>query len=198
MTSTAKLYGLVLAGGKSARMGHDKGSIDYHGMPQRTYMYKLLEELCESVYMSVRKDQDTDELSAFKCITDRDRYDGPFNGILSAHLEHPEVAWLVVACDMPLLNKQALSELITARCPEKDATSYTLKHRNVPEPLCAIWEPSGLERAIKWLEEGRVRGPQKFLLDAHTAMLEPENDRILINVNAPDEYRAILSKHARS
>lgn len=194
MTSKARLYGLVLSGGKSGRMGHDKGMIDYHGLPQREYMYNLLEEFCDAVYLSIRKDQRNVDRSAFEYILDRDRYKGPFNGILSAHLEHPEVAWLVVACDMPLLNKQALRDLIFARSPEKDATAYTLSHQNVPEPLCAIWEPAGLVKAIKWLEEGKVRGPQKFLLDSNTALLEPEHDRILMNVNAPDEYRAILSK----
>lgn len=198
MTSAAQLYGLVLAGGKSTRMGHDKGLIDYHGLPQREYLYKLLEEICDSVYISVRKDQDSNELSAFKCIIDRDRYKGPFNGILSAHMEHPGVAWLVVACDMPLLNKQALSTLIAARSPGKDAVSYASKHRNVPEPLCAIWEPDGLVKAIEWLEEGRIRGPQKFLLEANVAMIAPEHDGVLMNANTPEAYRSILSKHARS
>ncbi|MFT5737968.1 MAG: molybdopterin-guanine dinucleotide biosynthesis protein A, partial [Maribacter sp.] len=38
MISNAKIYGLVLAGGKSTRMGVDKGLITYHGLPQRDYL----------------------------------------------------------------------------------------------------------------------------------------------------------------
>ena len=57
MTSIDKLYGLVLSGGKSTRMGTDKGLITYHGIPQREYIYKLLEEVCDATFLSIRDDQ---------------------------------------------------------------------------------------------------------------------------------------------
>ena len=52
-----RLNGLVLAGGKSQRMGEDKGQINYHGKPQREYLYDLLNGFTESTYMSCRPDQ---------------------------------------------------------------------------------------------------------------------------------------------
>ena len=95
-----KIYGLVLAGGQSTRMGKDKGLIPYHGLPQREYLYHLLSRVCDKTFLSIRPDQ-KDEIDDMEVIIDKDEYKGPYNGLLSAHKEYPEVAWLVVACDLP-------------------------------------------------------------------------------------------------
>ena len=108
MGSGADIYGLVLAGGQSRRMGQDKGLLDYHGKPQRDYMYEQLQPLCREVYMSIRPGQEGALPRGIPYILDENQYRGPFNGLLSAHHQFPEVAWLVVACDMPLLDAAAL------------------------------------------------------------------------------------------
>ena len=51
------LNGLVLAGGKSVRMGYDKSSIQWHGKEQRYYMADLLKQICKDVFISCRKKQ---------------------------------------------------------------------------------------------------------------------------------------------
>lgn len=196
MSTKAKLYGLVLSGGKSSRMGRDKGTISYHGLPQREYMYHLLDQFCECTFLSVRKDQKTEVPAELVCIVDGDVFPGPFNGILSAHLEYPDVAWLVVACDMPLLDSEHISLLIQARDPGKDATAYAGKHSALPEPLCAIWEPRVLKKAVRTIAAGKGSGPRNFLLHASTKMVRPEDDRILTNINSDQEYEEIMKKQA--
>lgn len=54
MTSNDKIYGLVLAGGKSNRMGKDKSRLHYHGQPHALFLYKLLSKFCEKTFLSVR------------------------------------------------------------------------------------------------------------------------------------------------
>ena len=55
--SIPPVYGLVLAGGKSMRMGTDKGAIAYHGKAQREYAADLLKDLGIETYLSVRSEQ---------------------------------------------------------------------------------------------------------------------------------------------
>ena len=197
MTSIAKIYGLVLSGGKSVRMGKDKGLIAYHGVPQREYLYRLLAEVCDNTFMSIRKEQTNEIGATFQTIVDEDVFKGPFNGILSAHKAYPEVAWLVLACDMPLIDVESLRNLIASRKSNAYATCYALKENPLPEPLCAIWEPYGLKMATSYMEAGRNGScPRKFLINNDTHLVYPENENVLMNANSELEYQEALAKLA--
>lgn len=196
MTLPAKLYGLVLSGGKSTRMGADKGLIAYHGMPQREYLYHILEKVCNKSFLSIRSEQRQEIQSGFDTIIDEDIFKGPFNGLLSAHKTHPEAAWFVLACDLPLITKNAVKELITARDTDSFATAFALKENPLPEPLCAIWEPKGLAEAIPYLDRGAGSCPRKFLINNKTKLVFPKNPNVLMNANSEEEYKEALTKLA--
>ena len=92
------LYGLVLAGGKSRRMGQDKALLLREGQSQLSYVATLLEGATERVFVSARHDQQDDpERSRFATIVDRYEDIGPIAGILSAMDEYPDADWLVEA-----------------------------------------------------------------------------------------------------
>lgn len=192
MTSIDKLYGLVLSGGKSTRMGTDKGLITYHGIPQRDYIYKLLEEVCDATFLSIREDQAATIPENFQIITDENEFKGPFNGILSAHKKHPKVAWLVLACDLPLIDVKALKELIQARDTTKLATSFALRENPLPEPLCALWEAEGLKAAVDYMNSGQGSCPRKFLIRNDVSLVFPSDEKVLLNANSVSEYEEAL------
>ncbi|WP_027066410.1 NTP transferase domain-containing protein [Maribacter sp. Hel_I_7] len=196
MISNAKLYGLVLSGGKSTRMGEDKGLITYHDLPQREHLYYLLNEVCEQTFLSIRKDQEKEIPNTFNTIIDKDDFRGPYNGLLSAHIAHPEAAWLVLACDLPLMDKKALQELIAARNTEKIASAFADATNPLPEPLCAIWEPEALKQSIAYLEAGNGSCPRKFLINADVNLVFPQQKEVLLNANSRAEYEEALLKIA--
>ncbi len=194
MTLNAKLYGLVLSGGKSTRMGTDKGMIAYHALPQREYLYSLLNLVCEQTFISLREEQKTGLPKKIETIVDLDEFKGPYNGLLSAHKKHPEVAWLVLACDLPLIDLKALEELIAARDPKFMATAYALKENPLPEPLCAIWEPGALADSKAYLERGNGTCPRKYLINSEVKLIFPKRDYVLLNANSKEEYEEALKK----
>lgn len=196
MTSIAKLYGLVLSGGKSTRMGTDKGLIKYHGIPQRQYLYNLLSQVCETTFVSLREEQEVELPKEMNTIVDLNEYRGPYNGLLSAHKKHPEAAWLVLACDLPIMDLNALKELIAARNPEREATAFALKENPLPEPLCAIWEPKALQNSVAYLESGNGTCPRKYLINHDTELVFPKNESVLLNANSEEEYKEAMEKLA--
>ena len=193
-TMKTKLNGLVLAGGKSTRMGTDKGELAYHGKPHREYLYELLEKFCDDVYLSVRSEQHQNLPDNLKTITDKDQYRGPLNGMISAHQEFPEVAWLVIATDLPLIDKSSIQQLIDQRNPKKIATAYATHQSGLPEPMFAIWEAKAFPKAIEYLESGTNTCPRKFLINSETELIFPSSDDILINANNKEEYELALKK----
>ena len=184
------LYGLVLAGGDSARMGSDKGMINYHGLPQREYLFHLLKPLTVKTFISMRPGQM--ESTDMEILEDRYPDLGPFGAVLTAFEFAPASAWLVVACDFPLLDSHALLELIEARDSTSRATGFLDPHTLMPEPWITILEPS----IYPILQTYHQRGKQSLrgiLVDYNTKLIRPSNPEILLNANTPDEA-ALLSE----
>lgn len=186
----APLYGLVLTGGKSTRMKQDKSLLEYHGKSQLQYCFDLLSRCCERAFISNRRDQSL--LPAHKDlpqIHDRHENIGPLDGILSAMSEHPEAAWLVLACDLPNVDEDVLNELISQRDRSLTATAYRSSHDGLPEPLCAIYEPAGITVLFDALSEG-MTCPRKILIGADVKLIEQGRKSSLDNINNPDEYQS--------
>jgi molybdopterin converting factor subunit 1 len=187
------LYGLVLAGGRSTRMGRDKAALTYGGgAPQLERAMTLLSAHVARAFVSVRADQRSDPVRArFAQITDAHENLGPIAGLLAAQAEHPEAAWLVLACDLPLLDEVTLARLLHARDPARTATAYRSSHDGLPEPLCAIYEPRSREPLAAYVAAGK-QCPRKFLLAADTLLIDEPNPRALDNVNTPKEYGSAM------
>lgn len=184
------IYGLVLAGGKSQRMGEDKGLIDYHGKPQREYMADLLDSLCDKTFLSCRPDQVDLLDSNYSALPDQFLGLGPFGAIASAFLQHPNRAWLVVACDLPLLNQSTLQQLIDHRDPSKIATAFNSPVNEFPEPLIAIWEPKSYLVLLQFLTQG-YSCPRKVLINSDVQLIDAAKPEALSNVNKPEELDEI-------
>ncbi|GAC88818.1 bifunctional molybdenum cofactor biosynthesis protein (molybdopterin-guanine dinucleotide biosynthesis protein A and MoaD) [Gluconobacter thailandicus F149-1 = NBRC 100600] len=185
------LYGLVLAGGLSSRMGQDKAALTYHGEPQLRNAFDALSPMVERCFISVRNGQKDDPLRAgFPLIVDAVDVDGPAAGLLSAHQAYPDVAWLVLACDLPLLDRITLETLIGARDDQHVAVAYRSEHDGLPEPLCAIWEPAALEALARQVENGR-KCPRKLLINSDTLLLSPRTTGALDNINTPEERESV-------
>jgi len=183
-TTSPPVYGLLLSGGGSRRMQRDKAHVEYGGEPQLFRAWRLLEAVADQAFISARKDQCDDPVRAGLPLI-ADSYDsiGPAAGILSAQEVHPGVAWLVLACDLPLLDLGTLQRLLTERDPGADATAFTSRHDGLPEPLCAIWEPASHALLLRRYEDGQYC-PRKALIRSNTKLLPPPGDA-LDNINSP-------------
>lgn len=187
---TAPLKGMVLAGGKSLRMGIDKGSIAYSGKDQRNHTADLLAPFCEEVYISCRRKQLDEIQSSYPLLADSYLGLGPYGAILSAFQKDPNAAWLVVACDLPLLDAGAIQQLIEGRNSSKWATAYQNPETEFPDPLCTIWEPRSYKRLLEFLSLG-YSCPRKVLINSDCEILNTERPEVLTNVNTPEEMDRI-------
>ncbi len=193
MTKIKNLYGLILAGGFSKRMGQDKALMAYHGKPQIEYVQDLLNAYCQEFFLSKRSNQST--YNNFPSINDTEEFSdiGPLGGILSAMKAYPNVSWLIMACDLPFVTNETLRYLIENRKEQSLATAFKSAHDDLPEPLCTIWEGHGYNKIQDFLKNG-LRCPRKILINGGIHLIEQKNLRWLDNVNDQNEYKEALQR----
>lgn len=196
VTRRRALYGLVLAGGKSRRMGQDKALLQRDGQSQLAFAVGLLEPFADRVFVSARSEQqDEEQRGQFEQIIDR--YDdlGPVAGILSALEEYPDVDWLVVACDLPNIDAHTIEYLLGHRPAANPFIAYRSSHNGLPEPLCAVYSPASAGILRRFVDEG-VKCPRKVLIRSDTLLLDQPNPGALDNVNTPEDLRASILEAA--
>ena len=179
--------GLVLAGGRSRRMGSDKALLMRDGHSQLHYAVELLRRHVDEVFVSVREDQANEpQRSRYPQIVDRYRDLGPIAGILSAMDARPGCSWLVLACDLPNVDDETISTLLDAARPDRPLLAYRSSHDGLPEPLCALYAPDARPTIDAMLAEG-IQCPRKILIRGEAWLLEQVNPASLDNMNHPED-----------
>ncbi len=183
------LFGLVLAGGKSSRMGKDKSAIIYQDKPQLQVAYELLVPLCSKVFISSRQGQELiPPCQGYPRIDDDSEFEGkgPLSGILSAMNKYPDVSWLLLACDLPFITPKTIEYLLANRNAHALATSYRSQFDGLPEPLCAVWEKGNFEKIHAFFLKG-IHCPRKILIQSNAHVLAQQSENELNNINNLDE-----------
>jgi molybdopterin-guanine dinucleotide biosynthesis protein A len=190
----APLKALVLLGGRSSRMGEEKGLIQYHEKTQAEHLVSLLEEIGLEVFLSVREEQKKNYLFLNRpFITDQLQGAGPLGGIASSMRSFPHTAFLVVACDLPNLQKEQLEFLLKNRNTKAFATCYESPLDGGPEPLCSIYEPKSFSALMKVWVNGKSC-PRKMLFNRAVEILPVNDSTFLVNANTPEERIQLQEK----
>lgn len=191
MSSRPQLFGLVLAGGRSSRMGKDKGLIEFYGKPQREYVFEILEKLCDNVFLSCKNDDNIPK--KLNPLPDRLNMESPLNGIITAFQHKSDVAWLTVPVDMPLVDLSVLQYLIAHGTPSCTATCFLDSDGKHPEPLVTLWEPRAYPELLAFYNAGQS-SPRKFLQQSNANIILPPSKDTLININSIEELKTFQKR----
>ncbi|MCE9600058.1 MAG: molybdenum cofactor guanylyltransferase [Spirochaetia bacterium] len=150
------MIGIVLSGGHSHRMGQDKGLMIHEGITWCERAAVLLADFCDSVLVSVREDQPGyATLPGIKLLIDR-KASGPATALAQIHRLHPKEDLLVLASDMPLIQKQTLQSLLEARQDEPNMDVYMYETDGHLQPLCSVYAQTGLALLANAVLRGRL------------------------------------------
>ncbi len=187
MTAPETTWGLVLAGGKSRRMGSDKASLIRDGETQLDRAMQLLGSHLDRAFVSTSPDQVEDPVRRnYDQIVDGYSGLGPLAGILSAMDRNSQANWLVLACDLPNIDDTTIAFLLRNASTKHIATAYRSVHDELPEPLCAIYRPESRDVIDSFVEEG-TNCPRKILINSMTHLLEQPSPGALHNMNSPED-----------
>lgn len=198
-TDAQGVTGIVLAGGKSSRLGQDKALIDAGGLPLIGRTVDRLRAVVDEVVLVTDR---PGRLAFLGLRTVQDLYPGVgvLGGLHAALSAVRDGYGLVVGCDMPFLNPDLLRYMISLRC------GYDVIMPRVDtylEPLHALYSTRCLPEIERAISAGSRRIVQaceglyvRYVEHAQIATYDPEL-RSFFNVNEPrdiDRLRALLAQ----
>ncbi|MHB8595929.1 MAG: molybdenum cofactor guanylyltransferase [Ktedonobacteraceae bacterium] len=193
---------IILAGGRSSRMGTDKALLPLSNASHSTFLAQLaatLASLCNELLLVARDEEQAARYKAatadVRIVTDKAPDYGPLMGIYSGLSAIQATKALIVAVDMPFV-QPALVSLLLARA---SATAITVPVVNaVPQVLCAVYPRSLLPQIAITIAQGRrdprsllTSAPVQYIDEAQLRVVDPQL-RSFINVNTPEEWRDSL------
>ncbi|MDR1193196.1 MAG: molybdopterin-guanine dinucleotide biosynthesis protein B [Peptococcaceae bacterium] len=188
---------VILAGGKSRRMGTDKASLPWAGKTFLAHMAEQLRDLDELLISAGAAEQFQD--SGWPVIPDREPDRGPIGGLYSALLACRSDWLLALSCDMPLFKKELANYLIARISPAYDAL-VTVTRDGQLHPLCGVYAKGAAAALAAQMAAGNYR-----MLDAVYASRflpvslagTPYPDAMVSNINTPEQYALAKKAAAR-
>jgi len=198
------LSAIVLAGGKSSRMGQDKALIPIDGVPLLQKVCDVALQCTSSVYVITPRIEQYRKIVPDRChlilekIQDETKPHGPLVGFAQG-LAHIKTDWvLLLACDLPNLSANILQHWAEELDTIGDEIALLPKTEKGWEPLCGFYKTSCLtslrtaidrgERSFqRWLFQERV----KEIPANHSAEEERIQFKMLFNCNTPADLTAL-------
>jgi molybdopterin-guanine dinucleotide biosynthesis protein A len=155
--SSEDFAAIVLAGGKSSRLGRDKASEPLLGVPLLQRVIDRLRGLVVQVVVVKARGQDLPGLEApveVTVVEDLYPESGPLGGLYTGLIASACARSLAVACDMPLLQPALVAELFR-QAPAYDVVVPVAE--DFAQPLCAVYSKACLGPIKRELDAGRFK-----------------------------------------
>lgn len=193
MPSVPKITGLIMAGGRSSRMGKDKKLIAYHGKPQWKHAYELVSGLKIETVVSAADWPDV----GVRVIADTDEFqgNGPISGLLSVSGEIKETALLVLGVDYPEMDVLTLTDLILSFQIRNCSVCYRNPQSDRVEPLIALYHPRDLQQIKEDFYQGKTSLSRFWETAGDAVLILPHrNPNALKSYDLPEDETAFRTR----
>jgi molybdopterin-guanine dinucleotide biosynthesis protein A len=203
-----RLGALILAGGRSKRMGRPKELLPFSGQPLLARIAATLQRCADPVVVVAREPgQELPPLDRGVLVVHDERPDeGPLAALVrglrfvgDAQRFGADDAVFVTGCDLPFLSAAAVAWLSRQL---GEAVLVMPRAGGLLQPLAALYRPSVLAHAERLLQQG-TRTPRslaalpsaRIVEEAELRAFDPEL-RFLRNVNTPEDYERAVQEPA--
>lgn len=192
MIEKKNITGIILAGGKSSRMGTDKGFLRLNNKPFVQYSIEALQPLVSEIL--IVSDNPKYDTFGLKRITDITKDAGPVAGIYSGLEASKTEVNLILSCDIPLITSEVLQKLIEAVDDASDIIQAESNGKTMP--LIALYKRSVKDRFKSFLkqDERRLRIAIKGCIYKNVVLDEAFQNATL-NVNTKEEFKHIADAY---
>jgi molybdopterin-guanine dinucleotide biosynthesis protein A len=191
-----KVSGVILAGGKSSRIGEDKAFLLLEGKPLIEIMLDKLKTLFKSLLIITNKPQ-VYKKYGIKTYKDIIAEHGPLGGIYTALTKSRSAHSFIVACDMPFLNPDFVRYMLR----KIDGFDVVIpRYRGQLEPLCTVYSKNCIPSIENEISKKNLKIRSffpnvkvKVISEAEILKFDSEG-KLFVNINTLPDYRKITSK----
>jgi molybdopterin-guanine dinucleotide biosynthesis protein A len=181
--------GVILAGGKSRRMGRDKALLDIQGLPLIERLRRRMAPWAKPLIIAGASERDYPFLSGVRFVPDPCPGRGPLEGLCAALATGAADFYLVLSCDIPQF-PPSLPEHLLREIGDADIAAPDFGEMG-PEPLCTLYRAGVLTQGRALLGRNNLR--LKDLLSACRTRAVRMDGGWHVNLNTPSDYEAYLS-----
>jgi len=188
MKTNNNITGIILSGGKSSRMGSDKGFVLYKNKPFIQHVIDAMQPLVNEII--IVSDNPAYDSFKLKRINDSIKDAGPLAGLYSGLQASKTELNIVLSCDVPLMNTKTLQKLIDEVSDEIDVIQIKSKGKEMP--LIAMYKKHCKAVCYSLLEEGERRLRIALeQLKVKTITLDEFQEKFTENINTQDDLKKI-------
>jgi len=196
MKEKLSMTGIILAGGKSSRMGRDKAFLRFGDGTLLEHLVFLLESIFEETLIVVGQKDKLEGLALGKTKVYEDliKARGPLGGIYTGLCYSKSKASCILTCDMPLVDEVILRELVNFWGEDDDVLCLENPQGEL-EPFPGVYSRSSRHLIRLLLERGEA-AMHRFLEVAvvKPLVLKEEKIRVLTNMNTIEDYYRVLKE----
>ncbi|MFZ1321606.1 MAG: molybdenum cofactor guanylyltransferase [Ignavibacteria bacterium] len=192
MTGKNKITAAILAGGKSSRMGEDKGFMYLNNKMLIEYVIDEVKKITDKIIIITANSEY--EQFGYPCHNDLIKNSGPLGGIYTALTFSETRKTLILSCDSPFITSDVLSILVN-KANEEDVLVF--ENKGEAEPLFAVYDKNCLKPIEELIKNNKLK-----MKDALNSLKKVQykfdeygfdNRKFFTNINTPTE----LTKHQK-
>ncbi len=182
------ITGIILAGGKSSRMGTEKGLIIYKNKPFVEHIIEAMSPLVDNII--IISNNKAYESFGFKCYEDLIKNTGPLAGIYTGLRYSKTENNLIVSCDVPLINTVILQKLTDQKNDTSEVIQLQCQGENMP--LIALYKKSCEVIFMEELHQNQKK-VQKALkkCNVKTVIIDGSLEQVTANINTPEDLELL-------
>ncbi len=191
MNKGENITGIILAGGKSSRMGSEKGLIIFDSKPFIQHIIDAIQPLVkEIIIVSSNSDYDTFNI---KRVQDIIPDSGPIAGLHSGLMHSKTTDNLVISCDVPLVTASFLKKLLQYQ-EEEDHDIIQFEAKGKTMPLIALYKKRCAKKCFELLTNGEKRlCILVSALNTKTIPVLEKEHTLVTNINTIEDLKTITN-----
>ncbi|MDY8138156.1 molybdenum cofactor guanylyltransferase [Aquimarina sp. 2201CG5-10] len=179
------ITGIILAGGKSSRMGQEKGLKLHNGIPFIQHIIKAIESVTKNILIITNR-LDYNQFG-YPCYSDIIPNKGPVGGIYTGLSNTHTTHNIVLSCDVPFVTSSVLENLVLKHNTQYDVVQYE------ETPLVALYHQSTIKQFLKSIEEDKLSLKKTLSsLKVKNIPIKESIVPLIKNINTPQQYNEAI------